>query len=303
MNTVMGRMRDSVIWSIILLVAGIVILLWNFGVFQGFERGAQSVVAGVFGLAGLGFLGSYTVRRQEWWRVIPGFTLLAVGGIVYLSTRQVDPVWIGTLLFLGIALAFAVIYLSDRHQHWWALIPFGSLMVMIALVLLRNLNWANETLGALLFGGMGAVFALVYFLAHERRQFRWALIPMSVLLVMTLAALAAALTRAAPNLEQVFQLWPLLLVIAGIVLLGLTLRKSRPPQPQVTELPPEPVLAETPPAPGASVVTLPEAAAAEEYPAPEPVPAQPTESVPPGQEAQPEAAGGEEQRDRTDSLV
>ena len=252
----MRRSRDSLIWGIILLLVGLGFLLWNFGVFDNFQGLAELVIAGLFALAGLGFLASYLAARKDWWKVIPGFALLAVGGIIFLGTRQVAAEWIGMLLFLGIALAFAVIYFGDRTERWWALIPFGTMLVMIVLLLLAGTGIAEEALGAVLFGGMALVFFLVYLLAGDRSEFRWALIPATVLLVMGLVALAAAVVQTAPNLEQAMRLWPILLVVVGVFLLGLSL--SRPARP-ARELPVEPTPADMPAAPGTSVLEIPPA--------------------------------------------
>lgn len=253
----MRRSRDSLIWGIVLLIVGLGFLLWNFDVFSEFQDVAQIALAAFFALVGLGFLVSYLITRGDWWKVIPGFALLAVAGIIFLGSREAPAEWIGVILFAGLALSFAVIYFSDRQERWWALIPFGAMVVMSAAVLLGSLGWDERALGAVLFGGMGLVFLFVYLLSEDRSQFRWALIPTSVLLVMGLVSLTSAIAAANPALAQMVELWPVLLVIAGVFLLGLYI--SRPaPREAPTQLPPQPPPAEQPAAPGTSVLDVPD---------------------------------------------
>lgn len=254
----MGRSRtNALIWGLILLIAGLLFLLWNFGVFAGLGDTLPLAVAGVVAALGVGFLIAYAVRRQEWWNVIPGFLLLAVGGIVYLSVRAVAAVWLGATLFFGLALAFAVVYLGDRRERWWALIPFGTLALMAGVILLSGAALPVQTLGAVLFGGMGLVFLLVYLLAPERPRFRWALVPAAVLLVMGVVTLLAGVRQSNPALAPWLRLWPLLLIGLGVALLGMAIARSRPTAEPVTELPAQPPV-EAPAAAGTSAVELPE---------------------------------------------
>lgn len=252
----MGRARNVLIWGLVLLMAGLLFLLWNFGVFAGLGNTLPLVVAGVIAALGVGFLAVYVARRQEWWNVIPGFLLLAVGGIVYLSVRAVAAVWLGATLFFGLALAFAVVYLGDRRERWWALIPFGTLALMGGIILLNGAALPVQTLGAVLFGGMGLVFLLVYLLAPQRPRFRWALVSAAVLLVMGVITLVGGVRQNYPALAPWIRLWPLLLIGLGVVCLAVAAR-SRSSQEPLVELPAQPP-AEAPVAAGTSAVELPE---------------------------------------------
>jgi hypothetical protein len=254
----MTRARDALIWGIILLIVGLGFLLWNFGVFESLSGIAELVIAGLFALLGVGFLLSYLVSRHDWWRVIPGFALLSVGAIIFLSTRGVAGLWLGVVLFIGLALAFAVVYFTDRRERWWALIPFGAMVVMVATVLLNTRDLGEELLGAVLFGGMGLVFFLIYALSPDRAQFRWALIPTSVLLIMGLVSLAADMRQSNPASAQWVRLWPILLIGLGVVLLGFAITRAGKPAPPVVEIPAQPPAAETVAAPGAGVYVVPE---------------------------------------------
>lgn len=286
----MHRSRDSLIWGAVLVIIGIGFLLWNLNVFENLAGTAELVVAGFFALVGLGFLVSFLMARDDWWKVIPGFALLAVGAIVFLGTRDVPSEWIGGMLFLGLALAFAVIYAGDRQERWWALIPFGAMIIMVGIVLLSSLDVPEELLGAALFGGMGLVFLLVYVLAQDRPQFSWTLIPATVLFIMSLMALAAFAVESSPNLEELIRWWPALLVIIGVIFLLLSLRRPAATSRGADVLPTEPSPREMPAAPGTSAVEIDEDYVPPAYvpiePAPIKLPEEGSQQSPPTPEGQ-----------------
>ncbi|MEA3336852.1 MAG: hypothetical protein U9R25_13140 [Chloroflexota bacterium] len=263
----MTRTRTALLWGLILLIVGTGFLLWNFGVFADYQEPALWVIVIFFALVGLAFLISFFMSRQDWWKVIPGFTLLAVAAVIFLSSRDVRAEWIGILLFLGLALAFAVIFFSNRKENWWALIPFGSMVVMIALVLLADLDLSEHMLGAILFGGMGLVFLAVYLLAYDRSQFHWTLIPAAVLFIMSLVSVTAGVAKSNPNLADPIRLWPVLLVVAGVALIVFALARRGKPVVEPVELPAEPSPSEAQSVPGTSVIEVPE-----DYSRPQPAP-------------------------------
>jgi hypothetical protein len=210
-----------------------------------------------FALLGLSFVFSYLNKRSDWWRLIPAFTLLAVAAVIFLSTRGVASAWVAAALLSGIALAFLVIYASDREERWWALIPFGSVLVMVAVILLgARPATSTALLGAVLFGGMGLVFFLIYALARDRQRFGWALVPTAALGVMALVALATYAPEAVPALAEAAPLWPALVVLFGLVLIAYAAMRARRAAPPAVELPSQPAAAETPLAPGASVTAV-----------------------------------------------
>ncbi len=253
----MSRPRDSVIWGAILVLVGAGFLVWNLGMLAGFRVAATWVLVGFFALLGLAFLFSYLNRNADWWRLIPALTLLSVAAVIFLSARNVAITWVAAALLGGVALAFAVIYASDREERWWALIPFGSMAVMMAVVLLSALPQANiALLGAVLFGGMGLVFFLIYALAANHQRFSWALVPTAVLGIMALVALSAYASSAVPTLAEATRLWPVLVVLFGALLLIYAALKASRAAPPAVELPAQPATTETPLAPGASVTTM-----------------------------------------------
>ncbi len=212
------------LWALALALGGVALLLFNLGIFAAWEPTAQYLLAGLLTGAGLGFFGGYLARRERWWRLIPGWTFLALAGMVYLTTVPgVDPRLTGALLFVGQALAFFHIYLLDREERWWAVIPGGFMLVLGGVIGLSSRTERPETLGTVLFVGLGLVFFLLYMLGQARRLW-WALIPGSVLVVFGI--FLSGLGRTGQNLW--WRWWPLLLVVVG---LGMAWRATRrPPQ-------------------------------------------------------------------------
>ncbi|NJN82375.1 MAG: hypothetical protein HC802_08940 [Caldilineaceae bacterium] len=120
------RLNDF-LWAVGAIGAGSLLLLFNFDLLSQFEPLAQFILAGFCAVAGVGFVVGYLSGRANWWRLIPAWTLFALSGMVFLSTfPDVDPRLIAALLFVGLALAFAHIYLLDRSNAWWAIIRAAS---------------------------------------------------------------------------------------------------------------------------------------------------------------------------------
>lgn len=207
------RQVNLLLWAALLVVAGLVLLLFNLGALARYEPWVQYGAAAVLAAAGVGMLLSYIWARGAWWRLMPGWTLLALAGMVWLTTRaEVARGWIGALLFVGLALAFAHIYLVNRQEHWWAIIP-GGFMAVLALVIGLSVRVTRlETLGSVLFAGMGLVFGLLFLLAGRRRHW-WALIPGAVLVLFGLVVYAV------DNETQgaLLRWWPAALIVLGAV--------------------------------------------------------------------------------------
>jgi hypothetical protein len=257
------RQVNLLVWAAVLVVAGVALLLFNFGVLARYEPTAQYVVAGILAIAGLSALVSYFWRRDQWWRLMPGWTLLALAAMVLVGMNELLPrPYVAAVLFLGLALAFANLYLVNRVEHWWAIIPGGFMLVLAGVITLTATTTRLETLGAILFAGMGLVFVLVYLLAGKARHW-WALIPAGVLLLFGL------LTYSVDNEVQnaLLRWWPAALIVVGAaVALYATTRRTLPEKMSVNVarpmLPPSNRTGQlgdyNQPAPGASVEVLPE---------------------------------------------
>jgi hypothetical protein len=113
--------------------------------------------------------------------------LLILAGVVFLLQnlgvlRAGDLFWAGVLLLGGIF--FVSWFLQDRRGSWWALIPGFALLSMAGSILMTffNSSLPDEWGGAVILGGIGISFMLVYALGRERW---WALIPGGVLLTLS----------------------------------------------------------------------------------------------------------------------
>ena len=116
-------------------------------------------------------------RRTNWWAVIPGWSVAAVGLIVLLVDVLPGEV-IGSLIMFAIALPFVVVYLYNR-ENWWALIPAYVLTTIGLIILLANTGAVGgELFVALILFAVALPFLVVFL--HNRENW-WALIPAGVL--------------------------------------------------------------------------------------------------------------------------
>lgn len=257
-----------ILWAIGLTMLGVTLLLFNFDLLAPYEPLAQIILATLFALAGIGFFFAAHARTpRDWAQLIPAWTLMAFAAMILSSTVDgLDARLTTALLFLGLTAAFAHIYLLNRQENWWAVIPGGFMLVLAVVIALSVRITRAETLAAILFAGMGLVFCLLYVLPARRRQW-WSLVPGSVLLVFGLFVLTAGESNTALWLRW----WPVLLILAGIGIGVLAWRRQPPERMSINSAPPMVKPAKpagpppraalgdyTRPAPGATVEMLPE---------------------------------------------
>ncbi len=208
-------------WALVFVFGGIAILLFNLGAFAAYEPFLQYGFSALMGIAGIAFFISYLSNRSHWWRLIPGWTLVALAGMVYLTTIEtLDQRITSSLLFVGQALAFGHIFLLDRPNRWWAVIPGGFMLVLGGAIALSSQVTDPDILGTFLFVGMGIVFLLLYPVGGQR-QLWWALIPGSVLVVFGLFLFSV--DRSEQN--NFIRFWPVLLILLGIFMGWLAYRR------------------------------------------------------------------------------
>ena len=188
----MIRYNNRLVWGVIMVVAGILFLLQNVGLlpFGG------AIWAVLLALGGAVFMGVFLQNRANWWAVVPGLTLLGIGGVIALAIvapTQVGP-WIGAGFLFIIALAFWVVYYLNR-SNWWAIIPAGVLTTLALVAGLSNL-FGGVLLGGLFFVGLGLTFALVGVVPTSMGRMQWAFIPAGILLLMGLLVTASAMSLA-----------------------------------------------------------------------------------------------------------
>ena len=204
----MKRINFSMGWGIILIGVGVLALLQSLDVLT---LGWSWIASPLFLVGGAAFIYLYLSDREKehWWAIIPGLTLFGLGTLMILGALPWDFAGeLGGALFMGsISAAFWIIYFRNR-EHWWAIIPGGSLGTLAALILVADL--LPEMAGAgVFFLGMGATFGLLYVMTRTQGNMSWALIPGGIMGVM-----GAIFMISSFSLLQ--WLWPLALIGAGL---------------------------------------------------------------------------------------
>jgi hypothetical protein len=121
-------------------------------------------------------------------RVLWGLLLVA-GGVLFLLQNlellTITP-WIWPFFFGATGLAFLIVFLSNLHEHWWAVIPGFTLLGLMASTSMEQIapQIADTWDGAFFLGSIGISFWVIYLV---NREHWWAIIPGGVLL--TLAAI------------------------------------------------------------------------------------------------------------------
>ena len=149
-------------------------------------------------------------------RLISGLMLIAVGGVMYFVLRAQDHVSYSALLVL-LGSAFIGAYLYFRNYGY--LVP-GCILFGLGV---GNM-WAESefAFGRPALIGLGAGFVGIYViaLAYERKSPWWPLIPGSFMLL-----IGMGFNR---GIEFLFENWPLILVLVGLILVvGALLRPRR----------------------------------------------------------------------------
>lgn len=203
-----------IIVSVFLIVLGTLFLLTNFNVLPWDITSMEVFWAFLFGFIGVIFLSVFFSNRENWWALIPGFTLIGLG---FVAGNILPPRWedLGGAVFLGmIGLSFLIIYLTQREQ-WWAIIP-GGVLVSLAGVVVASSLFSGEAAGGILFIGIALTFLVLYFRPVEGTRMDWAIWPAGITGVMGLFLLAGAI-------DVMRFIWPLILIAVGgwVLLRGL----------------------------------------------------------------------------------
>lgn len=174
--------------------------------------------AAIFLVGGILFLVYFIAQSNHWWPLIPGATLVGIGILIgidsFFPALNGD---IGGFIFMAsLAIAFIFIYFQSR-ENWWALIPGGVLGTLSLVILLDSFPVGIDT-GALFMLGMGLTFFIVGTLDTPHGRMRWAYIPAVILAVIGVIILA-------PDIPYINYLWPIALILVGLVAIVLSLRK------------------------------------------------------------------------------
>jgi len=202
-----------VLGGILLITLGTLLLLSNFNIIT---MDWSLAIGPAFAIGGLAFLAVYLLDRNNWWALIPGLVLIALGAIIFLEqvSENAADHWGGAIFLGAIGLSFWLIYLT-KTSNWWAIIPAGVLS-SLAVVTLVPENWLVS--GSIFFIGLALTFAFVYILPKPEGRMKWALYPAAgLLLVGILATLGAT--------NWLGFIWPSALLIGGGFLIYRAIRK------------------------------------------------------------------------------
>ncbi len=204
----MKRSYLPLAFGALLVIAGVLLLLQNFAILT---FGWDLIWALLFALGGVAFVAVFLNDREQWWAIIPGFTLLGLGGLIGLAAILPESAgaWGGTFFLSAISLAFWVIY-AIRRENWWAVIPGGVLLTLAVVAGLAEAFGGIAT-GGLFFLGLAATFGLVYLLPTPEGRMKWALIPAGILGAMGVFIILAATS-------VINYLWPVALILLGLYL-------------------------------------------------------------------------------------
>lgn len=199
--------------GILMIAAGVIFLLDNIGMIN---IDYQILIGPLFVLGGIIFLLVFILNPGEWWALIPGFVLIAIGSTVFMGQymENFNERW-GGAIFLGfIALSFLVIYIA-HPDNWWAIIPGGVLSTLAVTTLLQD----DGVGGGVFFIGLALTFGLVYILPKPSGKLTWALYPAGILFLIGILVLLGA-----TNLTDF--ILPMVLLGVGIFVIYRAMRKS-----------------------------------------------------------------------------
>jgi hypothetical protein len=169
----MKKSTDNLFWGILLIVAAFAVLAQQQG-YVDFNTLLPSTWSWIFAVGGLLFLVRYLVSGlKDWGWLFPACILGALAIIISLANVGAAEPFLGSILFIAIAIPFLVVFLLHIRSNWWALIPAFSCLVMAAIISFAE-KVPGEWIGALVMYSVGLPFLLVYLVKRTRR---WALIP------------------------------------------------------------------------------------------------------------------------------
>jgi hypothetical protein len=176
----------------------------------------------LYGIA-MPFLVSYLLDRNRRWALLPAFILVAIGSLPLFATR-LNGQMVGAAVLVMIALPFFFVFVLSA-QNWWAMIPAGVLASIALEVFLTGAG--RYELGqtaipaGIMFLGWSVTFVVLW-LQRAKQPTDWTKYP-----ALLCATVAAFIFLSGSGFEK---WWPVLLIVAGILLLFVSVRSFKGPK-------------------------------------------------------------------------
>jgi hypothetical protein len=216
--------RSTLVWGLTLILLGGLLFAQQ----QGLIQAQVPFWAWLFGGLGVLCLLTWLTNWALWGMVFPGFILLGLGLVIFLSERPtVSGNVVGAVFLASVALPFWIVAL--RRSNWWAIIPGGVITVLATMPLLAEARLDGQVIGAVFFLGLGATFGLVRLATISQSGMGWVWYPALILGFFGLLVLAGNSPLALP----------LALIAVGAVLLIRSLLASRTQTPPAKSTEPE----------------------------------------------------------------
>jgi hypothetical protein len=190
----MKKNTDNLFWGIVLILLACAALAQQLGYID-FNALSTNTWTWVFaGISALFFLRYIFSGLKRWGYLFPACILAAISIIITLADRGIADAFLGSLIFIAVAIPFFAAFLTSVRGNWWALIPAFSCLMLAAIIYFSD-SAAGEWIGALFMYGVGVPFLLVYLFNKNRR---WALIPGLILVGIGTLALVSVMNAWAP---------------------------------------------------------------------------------------------------------
>lgn len=174
MDSVNNKRRIN--WGLLLIFLGVA---FSMNVIFGFDRWE---ITAVFGVGFLATFAYYLTNRSDLLLAIPAYVLFAltvITGLAILDFLQGE--FIATVVLSLIGLPFLIVFLNNRTENWWALIPAYVMFAIAAMIFLIGIGLLDDSwIAFYVLSSIGLPFLLVYALNRENW---WALIPAYVMFV------------------------------------------------------------------------------------------------------------------------
>jgi len=145
--------------------------------------------------------------KEGWWALIPGGILAAWGVGSFLGELGLPGAIVSLVGFLGSAAPFLFIFMLNRKNNWWALIP-GGIMAFMSLVTVLESALGEQWIAPLILLGIALVFLGVFVV---NRTNWWALIPAGVLALVGVGV--------SPIAGSLWMFGSLALILLGVLLI------------------------------------------------------------------------------------